>query len=668
MATAKISPSLSPLEALPLEILETICEFLAHFHSNRRALFAFSLASRTCSSAATKQRFERIRFQVRGKDKLHRDVERWDETLGLGRHAYVRRVRIDGHIPLREMNLSDDEEHYQKSYANERFRHLSEDYDESDLDDDWDHFCKPSKDLKTSFNRPLPTFSKEIRQLQDEMWLPLARFLGRLPALRDLVYSSPDPLSACILSSMRRHHPNSRLHVHELSLPNLFLLAGLSGNTKPDEFSLTALPCLHSVDAMYHDFYHNSESIDYHEQMLSQIAAAAASRLQSVQLFYHSARWWPAREQGHPGTLKALGDGPLTGKQGDSTTLSNSRARLQSLVLGGNSRTLNRHHFDAWDAYIDLSRLQSLEIRKVVDSEVLQSLNHLAKDLKLESLHSLALSGTPYIKQGWSVHETFSDMDGTMSQLLHNLNSLDDLRLKGFVGEKTFKAVLDRHGPTLHRLQFVPDRQMRMRVEQYTISQSFVEEIQKNCPNLRELEMLVARTGGDELESGMYRLLGTLPKLKRLSLKLDCNSLSKLLRDRKHQPEESDLSRTRMREVLQGYAVDSSLARQIFHLVSKAGTVQHLRLEFAHDQYYFREWLSRMISFVSRSWVIRRTSAGKVAHRQVNKTRSPKMGCNRDSQPHLQQQLALETWPDMKTGDWKNEWYSLPLLMQPFED
>ncbi|KAF2871265.1 hypothetical protein BDV95DRAFT_58317 [Massariosphaeria phaeospora] len=93
----RVSPTLSPLETLPLPVLEDICEYLEHNEPGRTSLFAFALASQRCCEAAERQRFERISIVQGSVKKLERDLKIWNATLASYRRArYVRRVRVSG--------------------------------------------------------------------------------------------------------------------------------------------------------------------------------------------------------------------------------------------------------------------------------------------------------------------------------------------------------------------------------------------------------------------------------------------------------------------------------------------------------------------------------------------------------------------------------------------
>ncbi len=79
-------------------------------------------------------------------------------------------------------------------------------------------------------------------------------FLGQLPGLKDLVYACTHQVPACLLATLRQHHPRSRLHVHTFSLRNhpcrqssmerLLCLRSKQGEQPPSRLVLARLEAL----------------------------------------------------------------------------------------------------------------------------------------------------------------------------------------------------------------------------------------------------------------------------------------------------------------------------------------------------------------------------------------------------------------------------------------
>jgi hypothetical protein len=195
-----------------------------------------------------KQRFERIRFTVRGRKKLRQDLERRNEILGIdGRARYVRRVKVVGYMPLLQVDEASEEREIVPIFQPETFGVE----DEHERDSDEDHFCKPSQGLIEEFYGASPLLTHEEKQEQNEAWLPLAQFLHQLPDLKDLIYACTDQIPICILSSLHQHHPNSRFHVHTFSPRSLYQPKEHPHDIDPDEFVLATSPCLYSIVVSY---------------------------------------------------------------------------------------------------------------------------------------------------------------------------------------------------------------------------------------------------------------------------------------------------------------------------------------------------------------------------------------------------------------------------------
>lgn len=106
------SPTASPIEALPLLILERICEYLDDDLGNspRRALWAFTLTSKRCCAAAVRQRFCQIPLDIT-EEKLDKCLTRWTGILSVdGRYRYVRRLKVSLAEHQRQKKELQDEE------------------------------------------------------------------------------------------------------------------------------------------------------------------------------------------------------------------------------------------------------------------------------------------------------------------------------------------------------------------------------------------------------------------------------------------------------------------------------------------------------------------------------------------------------------------------------
>ena len=603
---------MAKLETLPLLVLESVCEYLSHCDSRRRSLFAFSLTARCCCFAATKQRFERIRFTVLGRKKLRQDLERWNEILGIDARArYVRRVKVIGHMPLVQVDEAGEEREIAPAFRTEMF--LEEDEDESDSDED--DFFRPLRALIEEFNGAGPHLTHKEKHKQNEAWLPLAHFLDQLPGLKDLIYGCTNHIPACIISSLHRHHPNSRFHVHTFSLRSLYQPKGRPREIDPAELVLATSPCLYSIVVSYSD-YDSDGNVNYNEEAVLQMVAALTPRLEFV-------RMWRCFPRVTLPSLRAVRtprppwQGFLMGKSGESPRLTRSKGHLRSLVLDGGNSTRSAQ-LTTWSNHTDFSQLYSLEIRQEVPLEALRILIRMAENGEFKSLHTLALFVSPFM------YQEQAHMDEAASVLLQALRPLQDLGLTGLVTHSTFTTVLHRHGETLRKLQFIPARGCLMQVEPFVISHHCCQELQKRCPNLREVELPIPGTKGDEQDVSIFRALVTLPRLKRASLLLlDCSHLPDLVNDVDSEPLFDEEKASRMYEALINSDVGSSIALGIFRAISATKIFRYLRLHVSEGGNLRPALVSRdfciVVGLMSRSWVCKRDPGGEIIVREIGK-------------------------------------------------
>ena len=84
------------MEALPLLVLELVCEYLGQCEPHRASLLAFASASRVCRAAARRERFSRVSINIddAGFDE---SLERLEYVLDQASiHACVRVLELKG--------------------------------------------------------------------------------------------------------------------------------------------------------------------------------------------------------------------------------------------------------------------------------------------------------------------------------------------------------------------------------------------------------------------------------------------------------------------------------------------------------------------------------------------------------------------------------------------
>ncbi|KAF3491783.1 uncharacterized protein GIQ15_01300 [Arthroderma uncinatum] len=654
MAASTSLLSRSPLERLPLLVLDLVCEYLADIDSKRRSLFAFSLTSKTCCDAAAVQRFRHVYIEYQGWKKLKCDLERWNEILNVKRRVrYVRKVEVANE---REPRFS--------KVIKYKTALTAEKVSEEEAEIGGVRWQTPEITVYPLMLNSWILTEKE-REKTDEAWLPLAKFIAQLPGLRDFIYSYPAQIPRCILSALHQYHPNSRLHISSFNFRSLCQEKGRPRDIDPDEFALATSPCLYSVTLGFSP-YRASTHVNYNHEAVLQMVATLAPKLRHLDM-------WNL-DVGNAMTMEGfdpMEKPPWQGYFADKRRLPPTPLRaigaLQSLVLYGEFLD----DITSWDGYTDFSKLQSLEIGGSIQPEGLQALKKMAENSQFKSLRTLGLDSYSLL-DGDRAH-----MDEATSLLLQNLPPLRDLKLKGFVAEETFSSILNHHR-TLRELQFLPARDTVMVVKPYVVSSEHVQRLQKNLPDLQYVTLRIPRTMSDEREVRIYQALGRLRQLKRVSLLLDCSDTHAPYTFGRAAPPPPPAPETFLNA-----AVDSTLALSIFRTISDANTLsrstglpsfQFLQLQVTGYGEFGNDWeigLETLIEFIARPWVCTRDPREghetEVTVREVNKEQRIDEMNNYDI-PYgsifddIDEYTSVwkQIWPT-KTGNWREDWSSVPL-------
>ena len=256
------------LDKLPWLVLSRICDYLDDDddddggdvpHGRRSGLQAFSLTSRQCCAATASRRFCQVRMTVATADELMRALERCADMLDRdgGRYCHVQRLKVVRPEP----GEVDDE------WARRRFALWRPDVP---------RFCRP---LPSSGQR----HASKLESTTDELWLALAYLIGRLPALKDLVWgfrNMPQPVLAAV------HAAGARLHMHGFWLDSLVVSRNSHPQVvdiDPDDYALATSPALCNVVARVRHLEDNGK-LNYSWEALLGMAAGAAPNLQHVWL------------------------------------------------------------------------------------------------------------------------------------------------------------------------------------------------------------------------------------------------------------------------------------------------------------------------------------------------------------------------------------------------
>ena len=584
------------LDTLPWLVLSRICDYLDDDdddddHVSRRGrrsdLHAFSLTSRQSCAASASRRFCQVRMTVATAEELLRALERCADMLDRGeggRYRYVQRLKVVRPEP--DEKEEDDDEWERRRVELWRL--------------DMPRFCRPALGLRHSF------YSSKLESTTDEPWLALARLIGRLPALKDLVWgfrNMPQPVLTAVHAAGA-----CRLHMHGFWLDSV--VVSRSGHdaqvvdVDPDDYALATSPALSSIVARV-QLYKDDGRLNYGAEALWGIAAGAAPNLQHVWL-----------SSSLPSDSIPLREAVLLGRPPAApNNLFSPNAQAgspRSLCFSNGS--------GGWAARVDLSKLAHLN--PGWDASSVDSWADVAA--RLVSLRDLTLS-------------VDSNRAPTVSKLLKalNPNSLQSLDLGGHIDEALFNTMLDQHGQSLRRLTLLQsdaDDDSGYDSEDgppppppFVLTPVLVAQLAEACPNVELLELRMTRTRGDARECAVYRALAAVPRLRRLSLTLRYTieiSEEALEENGSFMGYADEIPRADLSRGFADAAFDAALARSIFDLVSPGGSgpLQHLRLEPLHTagrhhrsayagdhQFYY------LLKWIARSWICERprwTSAG----------------------------------------------------------
>ncbi len=661
-------PPPSLLESLPVHILEYICQ-----HLSRHCLYSLSLANRSCYHATISQRFSRIRFSLRTKDKLQDDVQQWIALLDRGdRFRHVRRVVLAGQL-LKILDGSGDAQR-KRSWQQ---------------DDDWDLRSDGEGDsdsdmMESRFGSRYPRWVPLNDQDELDVWLPLTQFLARLPGLTDFFYASAPRIPACVLHALHEHHPRSRLHVSSFTLSSLYQDADKRHNMSPDDRLLATSPCLYSIHMRYQARIFGRDN--FNMEALERMVCGHAPRLKRVSVVYLSL---PGREEilCPPGLPRddVLGIGtPQNSVPTDSpqqSPIKGRRARLESLVLS--YRFSEPYVLEAWNNWIDFGALRRLAIHcRNLTPQFLAALTAMAASGAFRSIRELALTLAPDNE----MENPTTFVDKPASLFLKEAPPLEVLQLRGNFGKHTLEAALGHHGGAVRRLLQEPSwRDYDMILDGnngYVLGQEHIRELQQRCPRIEEVTLRVPRRWGRPDEVAMYRELGRLAHLRRLCLVIDCSP----------QPVGGVGGSDTIRGIIANAAIDEALARAIFNEITSAANAPLERLWLAthsrsgydperdgdtdsdseaSDYHYDEEAvpeLDRVLGWVGKSWICARDGPGGVL--RVNEAgRIPWEGIIRQKRAALEAvgQVYKDAWNELwprsaEGGDWLDGWKSLPLI------
>jgi hypothetical protein len=183
---------------------------------------------------------------------------------------HVRRLVIDGHMRNDDDHELDPGYQWQRPKMSDTERGV----DDGAIDTPWDgpfHWhLRPDN---------LPA---EAAYETNDAWRPLARLVGKLPVLADLLYRCPNQLSPCLLETVQQYQPHCRLHIytfHLRSLPTPVIDAY--------ELMLATSPNLYSIVVSYAECGGYDNGIpEYQPEAVMKLVTGLAPNLKQVHMYH----------------------------------------------------------------------------------------------------------------------------------------------------------------------------------------------------------------------------------------------------------------------------------------------------------------------------------------------------------------------------------------------
>ncbi len=573
---------------------------------------------------------------------MESSLERWTKVLSPdARYRYVRRLKIVGG-------------------RSEEQRHIPEAKGDKDEQQDWrirdyfdmHKFCRPSKS----------SVEHSGVRILDRPGASLAHFINRLPALEDLIWGCDSHLPRSILSVV--HERGCRLHMHSFRLGSLVQSRGSPHALGPDDYALASSPCLSSIVVRFLPFGTSGE-VDYTEEAVKHMVAGMAPNLAHVWLIRIMAGdSLSSREAYHLGKPVRADLFPDIVEPDEQLV---RPGRLRSLVFTG----YESHDIKEWGLSTDFTKLRRLTIQWNIESGL--ALADIVSCGDFQSLDTLALS---------SIEDQTDEGIEALNRLLENVTPLRRLDLEGYIGNSTFRIFLRRHGRTLSHLSFRPCRYEESQNPVLIISELVAHQLAEECPNLEQVWLSINRTRGDRQETGIYRALSKLSRLRRVTLRLQFSvgpdqEIWDEEKDGEHPLsccfENESIPPDYLRDAFINGAIDGTLALSIFNLISSGTRLEYLRLEMRRKRGYHGPigsdaLFENILRWFNRCWVCEQDSRGKVTARELYIEETVNAGrewqyLSQEPQyngEEIYEKVFKDEWPQ-KTEQWWNDWEALPL-------
>ncbi|GIZ47753.1 hypothetical protein CKM354_001083700 [Cercospora kikuchii] len=400
-----------------------------------------------------------------------------------------------------------------------------------------------------------------VSDQHDVYWTPVARFIGRLPALTDLDYSCSPQLAPCLLTAIEAK-ARCRLSLGTFALRS-FMQRPMPAiiTLNPHETRLATSPNLHSLTLC--DVRGTNP---YILKAVRYMAAGCAPNLRKVSIkreellgelvIYENTNASEPEWQGEE--LRA----------GRSSMLSSEGITSFELAC---EEGIRFHDLQAWTEAIDFGILEDLRLHGM---SVTSLVAHLAEDVNLDSLKTLVLTISYEMDEPYDEQEIVT-LNALAAKLLRKIPALHTLSLSGLLEREVLSEIVKIHGNNLRKLTVMPCHDGG---ELMALASPNIQKL--DLPNVQELSIPTQRRLGSDDELRAYRTIAEcFPRLKTLRLFFDCNDESRDYVNLPGYKEERFLDDSRLyihddeiaalAYALLNHAVDADLILSIFHYINR---------------------------------------------------------------------------------------------------
>ncbi|KAJ5613155.1 hypothetical protein N7510_006349 [Penicillium lagena] len=486
------------IEALPAEVLELVTSHLATY--DPPSLVSLALVNkaifRWCKPLVNNLLFHDAYISVIAENSVQdshgftKEVNNYVRKLEQkGTMALVRRLVIDDYCcdsckdnsfshshTIEDLRSDMPGKPYTPFYENLSYQH----------DRRYRPVWREGELQRRSSNRP-----GTVTNSNSSIWEPVATLIQKLTQLKDLVWLCAEPFPRRLLEALEEFQPRCRLRHHSLRLNTICHLPILQMLTSPLLYSVVLIWQVTSWTRPSNpqDIDIEAPDTEYYNLLWLRLAP----NLKEVYNAGNTQPWITGTSAGSPISLPW----PAKSELNRPPTSMCELTHIQIIDLWS---TLGM-----WKHHTDFSVLESLVVEAGVNK---RALSLWSREYSFPSLRRLVIC----MKQ----REQPADFYDIARQFLCTLPPLEELDIEGWHSLLPVESIVEHHGPRLRRLALLYEH----RHHQRCLTEPAIKIIARECPLLEELACKIQRSQGDASEVASYRALGTINRLKYLTLYL----------------------------------------------------------------------------------------------------------------------------------------------------